>query len=460
MLLVSDFIAINGAWALLFLLRNTWFHTAGIDVLYLIPRSLQVYAIWLVTFAFFGLYRHWYSTPIFDEVVTILKTLGFGTLAYMLFVLWGRSMAVEEIPEIDPRLEGFIYFILISTLTISLRLIVRYSQRRLLVAGYGRKLSLIVGDRARVEKLADNIAHFPALGYEVVGYISPNGDAEHARLSAPIAWLGDLNELESILQTKGIREILITIDAKQHDVLLDIIGRTSGVGIKIVPDLYEIISGQARTREIYGFPLIDINPQLLRPWEEATKRTLDIIISSCILLIGSPLWLLVALGVRITSRGPIIYKQERVGRHGAPFNMYKFRSMHTDAEAGGPQWAAKNDPRVTGYGRILRKMHLDEIPQFWNVLKGDMSIVGPRPERAHFVEMLSQEIPYYHRRLRVRPGLTGLGQAMVYKYDENIADVRNKLKYDFIYIESMSFRLDMKILFRTAYNVLRGRGHT
>jgi exopolysaccharide biosynthesis polyprenyl glycosylphosphotransferase len=273
--------------------------------------------------------------------------------------------------------------------------------------------------------------------------------------------LGELRDLEQIIQKRRIREVLITLGSGQHETLLDIIGRTTGsnVGLKIVPDLYDIISGQARTREIYGFPLIDINPELQRPWEETTKRALDICVSLLILTIGTPVWVLVALGVRVTSKGPIIYKQERVGKHGVPFFIYKFRSMHTNAESEGPQWAVRNDPRVTPFGRFLRKTHLDEIPQFWNVLKGDMSLVGPRPEREYFVDLLSKEIPYYQRRLRVRPGVTGLFQAMVYKYDENIDDVRNKLKYDLMYIESMSFRLDVKILMRTIYNVLRGGGH-
>ncbi|MDP4220964.1 MAG: sugar transferase, partial [Bacteroidota bacterium] len=232
----------------------------------------------------------------------------------------------------------------------------------------------------------------------------------------------------------------------------------TNVGIKIAPDLYDIVSGQARTREIYGFPLIDINPELQRPWEEAAKRFLDAVVSFLVLLVGMPVWLLTALAVWLTSKGPVIYSQERVGKNGTIFHIYKFRSMRTDAEQSGPQWASKNDPRVTPIGRFLRKSHLDEVPQFWNVLKGDMSLVGPRPEREFFIEKLTAEIPYYTRRLKVRPGITGLYQAMIDKYDENIDDVKDRVRYDLMYIESMSFRLDLKILFRTAYMMFRGRG--
>jgi exopolysaccharide biosynthesis polyprenyl glycosylphosphotransferase len=468
LLLLSDFLAINAAWIFFFWVRvqSGWFDVvelnSEIDPSHLLASSILVYVLWVIGFTFFGLYRQWFVRPIFDEIVTILKTLALGTVLFMLFVLWGAFVGSEDKPNVnDPRILGFIYFLLLSFFTISFRLIVRFSQQRLLESGYGRRTSIILGDRMNAESLAAKVSHFPRLGYEVLGYVSLNGEAETST-ERKLQRLGELKNLESIIATNRVQEVLITLGSGDHDALLDIMGRTSGsnVGLKIMPDLYDIISGQARTREIYGFPLIDINPELQRPWEETTKRAMDIVTSFIILVAGFPLWLLIGIGVRLTSKGPIIYKQERVGRYGIPFNIYKFRSMRMDAEAGGPKWATKNDPRVTAYGRFLRKSHFDEIPQFFNVLKGDMSLVGPRPERGHFVQLLSKEIPYYPRRLRVRPGVTGLFQAMVYKYDENIDDVRNKLKYDLMYIESMSFRLDIKILFRTVYNVLRAGGHT
>lgn len=464
-LLLSDFIAINSAWLLFYWIRveSGWFQlvktNSEIAVSLLLWTSLAMYGFWLAGFLFFGLYRQWYVRPILDEIITIVKTLGLGTLIFMIFVLWGPSISGESAALNDPRIIGIIYFVLLSVLTITLRLVVRFSQQRLLEAGYGRRTSIVLGDKAHAESLADKIAHYPRLGYDVIGYVSPNG--EQAPPHSPIKRLGELKDIESIIESHKVREVLITLGSEQHDALLDVIGRTAGsnVGLKIVPDLYDIISGQARTREIYGFPLIDINPELQRPWEEATKRALDITVSFCILLAGVPVWVLTALAVRLTSKGPVIYKQERVGRQGEPFHIYKFRSMRTDAEAEGiPQWAAKNDPRVTPIGKFLRKSHLDEAPQLWNVLFGDMSLVGPRPERQFFVEKLSREIPYYTRRLRVRPGITGLYQAMVDKYDENIDDVRDRVRYDLMYIESMSFRLDLKILLRTLYTVIRGRG--
>jgi len=269
-----------------------------------------------------------------------------------------------------------------------------------------------------------------------------------------------VEDLPGIIREHEIHEVLIALDSKDHDRLLEIIGRCdgSGVGLKIVPDLYDIISGQARTNQIYGFPLIEISPQLMPPWEEATKRFLDVAVSSVVLVAGFPLWLLIAVLIKIESAGPVLYKQERVGKDGGRFRMIKFRSMQQNAEEGGPQWSGKRDPRVTRVGRILRQLHVDEIPQMWNVLKGEMSFIGPRAERPVFVEELSREIPLYLRRLKVRPGVTGWAQVK-HKYDETIDDVRKKVEYDLFYIENMSLRMDFKIVLSTLMHVLLGRGH-
>lgn len=229
------------------------------------------------------------------------------------------------------------------------------------------------------------------------------------------------------------------------------------VGLKIMPDLYDVISGQARTNAIYGFPLIEISPQLMSPWEESLKRMLDVVVSAVILMVGLPVWLLIAAIIKLESPGPVLYKQERVGKDGQRFRIIKFRSMREDAEKEGPQWANRKDPRVTRVGKWLRKLHLDEVPQLINVMKGQMSLVGPRPERPVFVESLSKEIPLYNRRLKVRPGITGWAQVK-HRYDETIEDVKKKVQYDLYYIENMSLRMDMKIILNTASHMLLGKG--
>ncbi len=486
LLLLGDFIALNCAWFAFYWLRfdsgwSIFKHPAPTDISpALLPiTSLEIYLFWMVMFIFFGLYRPWYVRPTFDEVITLLKTLGVGTVILAL-VIWWDSGDTANIPSNDPRLLGVSYWFITAICCVAVRLLIRYTQRRLLISGVGTRPSIIIGEVEKVRELAERVIHFPQLGYDIIGYLAPQGPvADHSSgplnekltitglerkgksaAAKEIPRLGSSDDLEAVIAAHGAKEVLIALGSGEHEKIIEVLSRASrsNVGLKIVPDLYDIVSGQARTREIYGFPLIDINPILMRPWELAAKRMLDVSVSALVLALGSPIWALTALAVKASSKGPMVYSQERIGKDSKPFKIYKFRSMYTDAERSGPQWASKNDPRVTPLGRFLRKSHLDEVPQMWNVLKGDMSLVGPRPEREFFVNQLIRDIPYYNRRHKVRPGVTGLYQTVVHKYDENLDDVRQKVKYDLMYIESMSFRLDLKILFHTAYIMLRGRG--
>ncbi len=482
LLVAGDFLALNAAWLAFYWLRvdSGWFvfHHGVSDLTpALLPQSaLFIYVFWMVLFVFFGLYRPWYVRAPFDEIITILKTLAVGTILLSVLMWWDPFDTTSPTAN-DPRLLGITYWIITAALCIGIRSLIRYGQRRLLESGVGTRPSIVIGDPENAKDLAARVAHYPRLGYEVIGFVYPSGNGyahgpasftierrNGKRGNAPkqliIPRLGTTEELETVIDRHGVKEVLIALGSNEHERLIDVIARASksNAGLKIVPDLYDIVSGQARAREIYGFPLIDVNPVLLRPWEEAAKRILDISVSLLLIVLGSPIIVATAAAVKFSSNGPIIYSQERIGREGKRFRIFKFRSMLLDAEQSGPQWASRNDPRVTPVGRFIRKTHLDEIPQLWNVLRGDMSLVGPRPEREFFVRQLIQEIPYYNRRHRVRPGVTGLYQAMVDKYDENINDVKQRVKYDLMYIESMSFRLDLKILFRTAYMMFRGKG--
>jgi len=217
--------------------------------------------------------------------------------------------------------------------------------------------------------------------------------------------------------------------------------------------------GQARTNQIYGFPLIDILPHRMPEWERKIKRLMDITISSAILIAFFPFWLLIAIAIKLDSNGPVFYKQERVGKDGKKFMIYKFRSMVHDAESKtGPKWAQREDPRMTWFGKLIRKPRLDEVPQFFNVLKGEMSLIGPRPERPYFVEKFKREIPFYARRLGVKPGITGWAQIKG-EYDTTIDNVKTKLQYDLFYLENMSLRMDLKVIINTIYVMLLGKGH-
>jgi exopolysaccharide biosynthesis polyprenyl glycosylphosphotransferase len=228
--------------------------------------------------------------------------------------------------------------------------------------------------------------------------------------------------------------------------------------IKIIPDLYDLVSGQARAQHLYGIPLIEINPRIMPPWEAHLKRLLDIGFSFSVLVVGLPVWILTALAVKLEDRGPVFYSQERVGLGGRRFTIHKLRSMRMDAETKGITWTSVNDPRVTRVGRIIRQLHLDEIPQFWNILVGDMSIVGPRPELPFYVEKFYAELPSYPRRLRVKPGLTGWNQVQMDEVVESVEFVQERLRHDFFYIENMSLRLDIEIILRTIIRVIQRKG--
>jgi exopolysaccharide biosynthesis polyprenyl glycosylphosphotransferase len=257
-----------------------------------------------------------------------------------------------------------------------------------------------------------------------------------------------------------VQDVLIALGPEDHAYLDEVLRVCDGrpVTLKLVPDFYTAIGGMARTEHMYGLPLIEVLPEPIPAWEKRTKRIVDVLVAAVVIVLGLPVWALIAGAVRATSPGGAIYRQTRVGRGGRPFTMLKFRTMVQGAERDtGPVWAQKADARVTPLGRWLRRLRLDELPQFWNVLVGEMSLVGPRPERPFFVEKLTQQIPLYSRRHRVQPGITGLAQVK-WRYDSDLDDVRQKLKYDLFYIETMSLRLDAKILLQTVRTALAGGG--
>jgi exopolysaccharide biosynthesis polyprenyl glycosylphosphotransferase len=456
-IILFDFVAINLVWLCYYFLRvESQLIEYQIKPDFILPMAIM-YLYWLSVFMFFGLYRAWYAKSRTDEFAAVLRaiTIGCVLLFFVIFFDDERNATYSA-----NRSVIVMYWVLMVMYVGVGRVILRSFRKRMLMRGVGHRETVIVGVGEKAIELYGQVKTYPALGYKVLGFVALNGDRQ-SRGPLPAGILGSVEELPSIIHRHGIQNILIALDSHQKDVVLNVVSLSTGfdVSIKIIPDIYDIISGQARTNQIYGFPLIEIMPHIMQPWEESAKRLMDIVVSILILTLSAPLWIFVAIAIKLNSPGPLVYSQDRVGKEGKLFKMHKFRSMFRDAEAKtGPVWATSNDPRVTSVGRFLRKTRLDEIPQFMDVLRGDMSLVGPRPERPHFVEHLAKEIPLYKRRLSVKPGITGWAQ-IKQGYDTSIDDVRSKVRYDLFYIENMSFRMDIKILLMTFYTMIAGKGN-
>ncbi len=452
-----DFVSVSLAWAIYYFVRieSHWIPYA-IKPDFFLPL-LVIAFYWLIIFSFYGLYRSWHAASRTDEFLTILKAVSVGCL-FLFFVIFLNDTNVQT--EISSRLVILIYWGIMLLAVGSGRVLYRTVRRRLLESGIGRRNTVIVGWNKKGRDLFDLVQQHPALGYKIVGFVKVD-KKKAGTAHKGISILGGVENLPSLIASRQIKDVLIALESDDHNKLLEVISCCNGhdVSMKIMPDMYDIISGQARTNQLYGFPLIEIMPQIMQPWEESAKRLMDIFASLVVLAVSTPLWFIIAVAIKLDSKGPVVYSQERVGKDEKIFKMHKFRSMHADAEKKtGPVWAPVNDSRVTRVGRFLRNTRLDEIPQFINVLRGEMSLVGPRPERPFFVEKLSKEIPLYHRRLKVRPGITGWAQVKQ-GYDRSIDDVRSKVRYDLFYIENMSLRMDMKILLYTFYVMLAGKGH-
>lgn len=456
LILVIDLLSVNLAYLVYFYFKvESGFFQVMANPLFFAPMAL-VYFYWLIIFTFVGMYRTWFASSRFEELTKLFKATFVGIFIIFFVILFDDFINNVSSPT---RFLIFIYWGILLVLAGTGRLVIRGIQRNLLIRGIGRKKTLIIGFNPKANNIHSSIDEYRALGLDVFGYLAVKTENVGKEFKT-IKVLDTYKNVKKIVEENNIKQIVFALEKHEEDVLLDVIDKCNDlkISLKIVPDLYDIISGQARTAQIYGFPLIDIMPQLMPEWEKKLKRVIDICASLTILILTAPVTIVSAIIIKLESPGPVLYKQERLGLEGRPIKIMKFRSMVNDAEKkSGPVWAQKNDPRVTKFGNFIRKTRIDEIPQMFNILKGEMSLVGPRPERAHFVEMLSKEIPLYKRRMCVRPGVTGWAQVK-HKYDESVDDVKTKLKYDLFYIENMSIRMDINIMFRTVLVVFFGKG--
>lgn len=387
-----------------------------------------------------------------DETSRLVRSiiiLAVGAILGVTIIEGYVSLASQEVIRVA---------VVFGALIIPFRWGLRSVQKFLFRYKLGACRAVIVGRNARADLLSRQIRSERKLGYDLLGFVA---DTPQGQARAGESALGGIDTLPALIRDLKVDEVILALDSSDHESILRLMSRINGAPaeIKVLPDMYEAVTGLARTEHIISLPLIRINPLFLTPLQKVLKRSFDVLVAGITLVALSPAILLFGLAILLTSPGPAVFRQERIGLRGRRFTMYKLRSMYLGAEKmTGPVWAREADPRVTPFGGFLRRFHLDEIPQLWNVLVGHMSLVGPRPERPHFVAQLSAEFPYYHRRLGVRPGITGWAQVKG-NYDTSLEDVRRKLKDDFFYIENQSFKLDLKILLMTILVVFGGNGH-
>lgn len=414
---------------------------------------LTINLFWLCLFALFGLYGKRKNLSRFDELASVYKTITVGAVIFLLIAFsTGAAFSSSKLITLG-YWAALVIFVGIG------RVGVRSVQRVLLTRGIGAKPSIIVGTTAHIADMLHNLRRAPALGHEVKGVV-PTDSRQNHRSFCGVPVLGTVADLHTVVKSLGITDVLIALEFKEEEEIFRLISAVDSfdVDFSILPGPADVLAKRMMFNHLYGFPMIRILSEPMPPWERNMKRLIDIGTSLAGLALLSPLLIAVAAAVKLTSPGPVFYVQERVGYRGKTFRLWKFRSMIADAERkSGPVWARKDDRRITPVGRFIRKTRIDEIPQLYNVLAGDMSLVGPRPEREFFVEQLKKKIPYYPLRLKVKPGLTGWAQ-IKHNYDRSFDDVSEKLKYDLYYIENMSLSMDFRILLATIFVVIGTKG--
>lgn len=403
-------------------------------------------------FFFSRLYHLQRAASRIDELYSIITATFVGTvLSFAVTAFVFKSNAVD----VDYPRSMVIYAWGLTILLVAVgRNLHRTVQRALQRRGYGEERVLIIGTGEVGQMIQQKIQHSPGMGYKVVGFVT-NGSTRQSVMDVPV--LGHLADLPAIIQQHDVSEVIIGLPDATRQELLSIISlcERGRVSIKIFPDVFQIMATEVNIGHLNGLPLLTVRDVALRGWRLTLKRTVDVIGSAIGLIFFSPLLLLMAILIKLESRGPVFYAQKRMGLDAKSFPCLKFRSMRQDAEAEtGPVWASKDDPRRTRIGAFIRRFSIDEFPQLINVLLGQMSLVGPRPERPVFVEHFRRSIPRYMDRHREKAGITGWAQVNGLRGDTSIIE---RTKYDLWYIENWSLWLDFKIILRTVFNVLSDR---
>ncbi len=449
-LFVTDFVLLNLSIFLVYMLKIKSFTSKEVFS----PFNIKVFVfssifLNLVFLLFFYLFHKKLSViEKLEEYSTIFKGIFFGiVIIYFLSTFIKPSATI-----VSWKMLGT-YWLLTYVFVMAGKWFVHLLQRRLYLKTDKIKNTIIIGTPKKAKDIIETINNFPYLGYNILTVISEEIECKK--------FIDNLDKLNSLIKKKQITEVIIALEKEESSRIKQLYEYLvkKKIMIYFYSDLYKLVTGKAKITSVAGLPLIKINPVIMSKEQQILKKTFDLVFSSLILIVLIPLFTFIGILIKTTSHGTIFFKQKRMKNPDEEYNIIKFRTMIMGAESkSGPVWAEEKDHRVTAIGKILRKYWIDEIPQFINVLKGEMSIVGPRPERLHFVKILEKEIPYYRRRFLVKPGITGWAQVK-HKYDESINDVQNKVVFDFYYIQNYSLWLDFKIVFMTIYMMLFGKGH-